>query len=215
VPTSGFVPGTATAVALNITAIGATAPTYITAWPEAAGARPKASNLNVNNGQPVPNFDIVSLPGPDRNIKFYNNAGSVNLVADIAGYFSPGNTYTPLAPVRLFDTRPGFGGTGPVGPGPSLANVLHESVAGVDGVDSHATAVALNITAIGATAPTYITAWPDGVAKPTASNLNVNNSLPVPNFAIVTIAPLPDGKIDFYNNAGNVNLVGDIAGYFS
>jgi hypothetical protein len=217
VPTRGVdgVPMGATAVALNITAIGATAPTYITAWPEGTGPRPTASNLNVNSGQPVPNFDIVSLTGSDGNIDFYNNAGSVNLVADIAGYFSAGNTYTPLAPVRLFDTRPGFGGQGPVGPGPSLANVLHESVAGVHGVALTATAVALNITAIGATAPTYVTAWPDGKPKPTVSNLNVNNSLPVPNFAIVTISPPPDGKIDFYNNAGKVNLFADIAGYFS
>ena len=85
---------------------------------------------------------------------------------------------------------------------------------GVGGVPANATAVVLNITAVGASVPgTFISAYPDSPTVPTVSNLNVNSSGAIPNLAIVQVGP--GGVIDFYNATGTVNLIGDVAGYFA
>ena len=71
----------------------------------------------------------------------------------------------------------------------------------------------LNLTAVGASRATYVTAWPHGVTQPGVSNLNVNNGQAVPNLAIVPIGA--DGTIDLYNAQGTIDLIGDVAGYFA
>ncbi|HEY7857451.1 MAG TPA: hypothetical protein VIC82_03025, partial [Candidatus Nanopelagicales bacterium] len=86
-------------------------------------------------------------------------------------------------------------------------------VAGVAGVPANATAVVLNLTAVGATRPTWVAAWPDGQPRPTVSNLNVSSAAPTPNLAVVPVGD--GGYIDLYNFAGSVNLIGDITGYLS
>jgi PKD repeat protein len=211
------IPSNATAVVLNVTAVNATSDTYVTVYPDGA-TRPLASNLNVHSAAAVPNLVIVPV-GADGNVDFYNAGGSVNLIADVAGYFAPGSGagYSSAGPCRVFDTRLGVGScagavpvtAAPVGPGATLA----VQVAGVAGVPANATAVVLNVTAVGASAPTFITAFPDGSARPGVSNLNVSSSAAVPNLVIVPVGA--GGKIDFYNLSGNVNVLADIAGYFA
>ena len=71
--------------------------------------------------------------------------------------------------------------------------------------------LALNVTATGATANTYVTAWPDGTTRPGTSTLNPPRGVTVANFAIVRVGA--NGNIDFYNSAGTVHLLADIAGY--
>ena len=46
---------------------------------------PFASNLNLSKPNAVTNFDIVAI-GAGGYVDFYNAVGSVNLMADIAGY---------------------------------------------------------------------------------------------------------------------------------
>jgi hypothetical protein len=211
------VPANATAVVLNITAVAASLPTFITAWP-AGSARPTASNLNVNNANPTPNLAVVPI-GTNGSVSFYNLRGRVNLIADISGYFAPttGSTFTPTGPCRVLDTRSTGGNcTNPptvpkaaVGAGKTLT----VKVTGVNGVPSTATAVVLNLTAVGATKGTYVTAWPAGKTRPTVSNLNVASTTPTPNLAVVPIGA--NGSISLYNFAGSVNLIADISGYFA
>jgi hypothetical protein len=86
-------------------------------------------------------------------------------------------------------------------------------VAGVGGVPSNATAVVVNLTAVGATTPTCVTAYPAGQARPAGANLNVSNASALPNLAIVPVGA--GGYIDLYNSSGRVNLEGDISGYFA
>ncbi len=51
------------------------------------GKRPLAANLNFLAGQTVPNL-VIAPVGADGKIALYNGAsGSVQLVADVAGYF--------------------------------------------------------------------------------------------------------------------------------
>lgn len=102
------VPVGAVGVLLNITADGASETTYLTAWP-AGEARPDASVLNAVPGQALPNFIEAKL-GAGGKLSIYNFAGSVNVIADVAGY---------QVPVGGVSGLPGGGPQGPQGlPGP-------------------------------------------------------------------------------------------------
>jgi hypothetical protein len=212
------VPVDATAVVMNLTAVGATRSTWVAAWPDGT-ARPTVSTLNLANANATPNLAIIPI-GSDGKIDLYNAAGSVNLLGDISGYFAPatGSMLSTAGPCRAFDTRSDAIGNCPganfVLPGSLPAgHTLTVQVAGVAGIPSNATAVVVNLTAVGATGTTWVAAWPDGKARPTVSTLNVSNANATPNLAIVPIGS--DGKIDLYNAAGTVNLIGDISGYFT
>jgi hypothetical protein len=211
------VPANATAVVLNLTAVDASEPTWVTAW-AAGAARPDASNLNVSGSGATPNLVVVPV-GAGGAISLYNAAGKVHLLGDISGYFAPqsGSSFSSVAPCRLFDTRVGGGlcsGAGVVPRSPLRAGqTMQVKVVGAGGVPSSATAVVVNLTAVGASARTWVTAWPTGGSRPTASNLNVDDAAATPNLAIVPVGA--DGTISLYNASGSVELIGDIAGYFA
>jgi len=62
-----------------------TAPGYLTVYP-GGRARPGASNLNFVTGQIIANLVLVPL-GPGNTVTFYNSAGTINLNADLLGYY--------------------------------------------------------------------------------------------------------------------------------
>jgi subtilase family serine protease len=213
----GGVPANATAVVINLTAVGASTPTFVSAYPHGLPL-PAVSNLNANNAAAVPNLAIVPV-GLGGYIDLYNSSGKVNLLGDISGYFAPGpgSADTAVNPCRVFDTRTGTGtcpGRVPVPKAPVAAgHVLAVKVTGVGGVPANATAVVINLTAVGASTPTFVSAYPHGLPLPAVSNLNANNAAAVPNLAIVPVGL--GGYIDLYNSSGKVNLLGDISGYFA
>ncbi len=75
------------------------------------------------------------------------------------------------------------------------------------------TAVVLNVTAVDPSAGTYVTAWPTGEGRPNASNLNIPPGDTRPNLVIVKVGA--GGKVSFYNDAGNTDLIADVAGYYT
>ncbi|MEP7369637.1 MAG: hypothetical protein ABI662_08280, partial [Dermatophilaceae bacterium] len=102
-------PAAVTAVALNVTATDPSATSYLTVYP-GGGSRPTASNLNYVRGQTIPNLVVVPM-GAGNTVTFYNNAGTVNVVADLVGSYAPGTGagFTGIAPTRVMDTREGPG----------------------------------------------------------------------------------------------------------
>ena len=85
------IPTDATAVAMNVTAVGGTANSYLTVYPSDATERPQASNLNWTPGSPaVPNKVDVKLSNT-RAINLFNLSGSVNVLADVVGYYADHN----------------------------------------------------------------------------------------------------------------------------
>ncbi len=204
---TGQVPESATAVTFNLTATGATAATYATAWPTGS-ARPTASNLNLPAGETRPNLVTVAV-GPGQQVSLYNNSGSTDLIMDLTGFYTPeyGAGFLPLAPERVLDTR---GGTGvPAGPiGPAQGVVL--DLAGKLPVT--ATGVAMNLTGHGATAPTVVTAWEAAGEVPLASTLNLVPGRAIPNAAVVAFGS--SRAVSFHNSTGSVHLLGDLAGVF-
>jgi hypothetical protein len=212
---AGGVPATGvTAVALNVTATNASGPpTYVTVFPSGA-ARPVASNLNVVPGQTAPNLVIVQVN--NGKISLYNAAGTVDLIADVQGWFggNAGSKYVPIAPVRDLDTRDGTGtggSTAQLGPG----GTIELTVAGVNGVPaSGVTAVVLNVAVTNVSGPdSFLTVFPTGTAPPLASNLNVVAGQTVANLVIARVGA--NGKVSIYNNLGTVDVIADVQGWFA
>lgn len=82
------VPADATGVAMNVTIVGPTAASFLTIYPSDLATRPTASNLNWAAGQTAtPNKVDVQL-SPTGAIKIYNRFGSVNVLADVVGYYT-------------------------------------------------------------------------------------------------------------------------------
>jgi hypothetical protein len=75
-----------------------------------------------------------------------------------------------------------------------------------------ATAAVFNVTGTNASAATYLTVYPDGQARPGTSNVNLTAGHTVPNLVVV---PLVDGKVDFYNGFGTLDIVADLLGYYT
>jgi hypothetical protein len=89
ITTPGTVAGTNTvALALNVTAVSPSATTFLTVWPAGIPGlgRPTVSNLNPNAGQIIPNAVVTEI-GPSKQFNIFNNAGSTNVVVDVAGTF--------------------------------------------------------------------------------------------------------------------------------
>jgi len=201
------------AVALNVTVAGATASSYLTVWPHGASP-PLVSNLNFLAGQTIANRVMVKTD-PNGVVDIFNAGGSVQVIADLNGAFTDatpagsGAKFQGIQPIRILDTRDGTGEFNtPMGQGVSRAI----SVAGSNGIPGAATAVVGNLTATNTTAPSYMTAWPDGQNKPNASDLNWVAHETVPNLVVVMLGS--NGKLDLFNAGGSTDVVLDVVGYY-
>ncbi|WP_405423960.1 hypothetical protein [Streptomyces erythrochromogenes] len=200
-----------TAVVMNVTAVQPTEAGHVMVYPNGQ-AVPKVSNLNFAPGQIVPN--LVTVPVINGKVDLRNNAGSVDLIADVTGYYTDkagaGSALNPITPARFLDTRDGTGATKQrVGPG----GVVTLQVAGVKGIPATGvTAVVMNVTAVQPTEAGHVTVYPNGQAAPGVSNLNFTPGQIVPN--LVTV-PVINGKVDLRNNAGSVDLIADVTGYYA
>ncbi|WP_157031847.1 hypothetical protein [Kitasatospora cheerisanensis] len=193
---------------MNVTAVSPTATGWITAYPD--GQQPPAtSNLNFTPGRTVAN--LVTVPVVNGKVDLRNSAGTVDLVADVTGYYSAAgtSTYASATPLRLLDTRNGTGARqGVVGPD----GIVSFQVNGVGGVPYGATAVVLNLTVTDPTATGYLTAYPHGTNRPGVSSVNYTPGGTVSNPVVV---PVVDGRVTLYNSTGSVNVTADLTGWFS
>jgi len=210
------VPAEATAVVLNLTAVAPSESTFLTAYP-AAQMVPWTSNLNPSKGAVLPNMVTVRT-GIDGGVSVFNAAGTVDVVADVVGYYTASDAaavgFEPLTPRRLLDTRDGTGtsGTSPIGAGGERALHVADGNGAATGVPSDATSVVLNVTVASATTGTFITVYPAGVTRPGTSSLNAGPGPAVAN--LVTVKVGSSGNVRLYNAAGRTHLVADVAGYY-
>ncbi|MDJ0342317.1 hypothetical protein QMK19_21510 [Streptomyces sp. H10-C2] len=71
----------------------------------------------------------------------------------------------------------------------------------------------MNVTVAEPTAGGYLTVFPHGDDRPTASSLNWTPGQTIPNLVTVQVK---DGKVSFYNGGtGTVHVLADLLGYFS
>lgn len=218
IPASGV-----TAVVLNLTAVRATAGTYLAISPAGVPGT-STSTVNARPGQVIANLAIAAL-GRGGAVTIRNAAGTVNVLADVLGYFTASSggsgLYHPLgAAVRVCDTR---GGTACGAGGPLLAGKprLVRLVDGSSGVNTggDAAAVTLNLTAVAPTRETYLAVYPPSTAThtcgspPGISNLNLARGAVRANRVIADLDPA-DGSVCIATAAGSVNVVVDVDGWF-
>lgn len=207
----GDVPLTgATAATLNITAVDPNADGFLTVWP-CDQALPTASSLNFAAGDVVPNLVTTKL-SPAGTVCVLSTT-STHLLADVGMWFGNAETagFKELVPDRLLDTRNAIGV--PVAGKVTALGTVHLQVAGRGGVPlTGVTAVALNLTAVGADADGYVTAWPCDQSLPVVSNLNFSSGQTIPNAATVKLAA--DGSVCLFTTA-MTHLLADVAGYFT
>ncbi|MEU8759388.1 hypothetical protein [Streptomyces sp. NPDC048659] len=159
--------------------------------------------------------DASAAPGSDLGVTIdpYTDQGPalpLNVPVHIQGAPSPTSRFVPVQPTRLMDSRTGLGvPKAKIGP----AGTVTLQVAGRGGVPAvGVTAVILNVTATGPTAGTFVSVYPDGTTRTGASNLNVTAGQTRPNLVVV---PVVNGRVDFYNHAGSVDLLADVSGYYT
>ena len=217
-------PAGATAAVLNVTVADTDARSFLTVWP-AGTSQPNASNLNWTPGKVVPNLVEVAL-GAGNEVNLFNMAGDADVIVDLEGYVAPAGAgtglFTPLSPSRICDTRaagPGIGANQCDGNGTTTGTLGHNGVlsfqvTGLGGVPaSGVSAVVLNVTVADTSASSFLTVWPAGQSRPTASNLNWSAGHVVPNRVIVPVGS--GGMVSVYNLAGSADVIVDVGGWFT
>jgi hypothetical protein len=207
VPDSG-----AGAVSLNVTVTGSTAAGFVTVY--SCGARELVSSVNFDAGQTVANAVIVPISSSGT-VCFFSSTPT-HVIADINGWFPTGEAFTPVGPLRVFDTRPGQSPdalrtvpTHPIAAEGMLEVALTDLAGYVPGaaVDS----VSLNVTVTSPVAAGYLTVYACGTRE-LVSSVNYVAGQTVANAVIAQVSPT--GTVCFYSLA-STDLIVDINGWFA
>jgi hypothetical protein len=206
----GGVPASASAVFLNVTAVTPQGSGFLTVFPCGA-SRPTASNVNYVAGDIVPNA-VLAKVGSSGKVCVYTHAPT-HLVVDVNGYVPAGAPIGTLVPARLMDSRGDgvtvdgqFRALGVRGKG----STTELRVTGRGGVPASASAVFLNVTAVTPQGSGFLTVFPCGASRPTASNVNYVAGDIVPNAVLAKVGS--SGKVCVYTHAPT-HLVVDVNGY--
>lgn len=208
VPTAercGVPPG-ATAVAVSVTVTLAEARGFVTVWPGDA-AQPLASTINFERGDTRANGSLVAL-GTDGSLGVASNVPA-HVIVDVTGVFvaadggATAGRFVPLDATRLLDTRH---------EGVRLAPGATVTIPLPDAVPADATAVSLTIATTDSRSAGFLTAYPQGTARPPTSTLNTDG--PGQTRAAGQIVPVGPGGIDVYSQTGE-HIVVDLNGWFT
>lgn len=205
-PAASLPTGDVVAAAITITTAASTGAGFVTAYP-AGSTRPPTSTLNARTGRDTSNSTIVPL-GAGGAIEVYAQTAT-DLVVDVTGVFAAADTSTvgrfrPVTPARLWDTREA--GRTALAPGGALTIPLSASVA------ADATAVAVNVTSVGALAAGFLTGYAAGTAPPPTSFLNPDGSGSAQ--AASVILPVSSGGLVIAASTGGQVIV-DLVGWFT
>ncbi|MEI6498124.1 MAG: hypothetical protein WCO88_15800 [Actinomycetota bacterium] len=201
------VPDDAVGLALNVTVTNPVAAGFLTVYP-CDQPKPATSNLNYVKDQTVPNMVITAVDG--NGYACIDTLAVADVVVDVAGYVPADSGLTMLAsPQRFLDTRDGLGAPKSRVKG---GTELRVPVAGGHGVPANAGAVVFNATVVNAVGGGFLAVYPCGQPTPATSTVNFAAGGVVPN--LVTSALGPGGDVCFFANV-DVDIVGDVAGYFA
>jgi hypothetical protein len=210
----GVVPAGADGVVVNLTGVGASAKTHLTAW-EAGTPRPPTSTLNIPGGGTVANQAVLPLDASGR-FSVRNSSGTIHVLADVVGYLDevstdPAATDGGAHALRhdvAYDTR--MAGSG----GPLTGGVVR-TVDLVPGtfhpIPVHARAAIVTLALTPLSAPAHLTAWATGTPRPPTSNVNAPAGVTRTNQAIVPIDE--EGRIDLRISAGTAHVTVLVTGW--
>lgn len=197
-----FGPDDAQLAIVNLTMIESEAGGFLTTYPK-GGAFPPTSNLNVDGpDQTRAGLAIVPI-GDDDSISLFTSVAG-NLAVDVLGYLGGDADFNGLDPfARIVDTRV----EGERVPADSFVNVdptLDPAV------PDEASFVLINVTAVEASDPGFITVWPNGLDQPEASNLNYGAGGTIANTVLVPLGA--DGTVNIYTQS-EIHLLVDVIGW--
>lgn len=203
------VPGSAKAVALNVTAVQPRGAGHLRVYP-CGTPRPNSSTVNFVTGTNVANSTYVRV-GTDGKVCVYS-ATATDVVVDLNGWFPASANYEPAVPVRMADTRPGQ----PV-PLPAVkqkvqaGSTLEVPLLGQFGIPSPSAMAVLNVTAVNPEGPGHLRVFPCDAQRPNASTVNFRPGAAAPNQAVVNVR----GKGTACIYAGTTtDVLVDLSGWF-
>jgi hypothetical protein len=233
--TTESVPANATAVVINVTEVNGNGSSLLAVYPAGTG-KPGVSNLNFAAATVIANLVTVTL-GKSGAVNIFNAVGTVNVLADVEGYFVPQASsdvtgeFHPISPERVCDTRSTSGPSacrthGAVVAGtPMIVNVTGASTDAIS--PTVASAAVLNVTGVAGTAGTYLSVFPttasgtcayNGSHAPPVSTLNLVAGAVQANRVMVELGPSTTGGADtsvcVYNSVGTINVLLDANGWF-
>jgi hypothetical protein len=206
------VPADATGVVFNLAATEGGSG-FWTAYPLGVVDRPLASSLYIDQpGQTRNGQGIVALTPGERGFNVFSFGGG-HLIVDVVGWFtgssharSTDGLFVPSSPIRMRDTRhdyaiPPWGGT----------TVEFSAGAELSGLSGQVGAVAMNIAIAEPLNVGFVTAFPAGVARPLAANLNISAlDQIISNHAIVRVG---ERGVSLFTQSGT-HMIVDVTGWY-
>lgn len=180
---------------------------------------PDTSLINYMPGKDVANSIVVGASGFG-GLAVYSDNATVNVAVDFEGYYVGANSgYDPVsAPnnastVRVADTRTGLGfaHSGDLAPGSPVSIQVTGPSQYAPTNGNSLKAVLVNVTAINPKGLGNLRIFADGVATPTASNINYIPGVDKAAFAIVQLPA--NGRIDVYSDGAATGVAVDVFGY--
>jgi subtilisin family serine protease len=188
------VPSTPTAfgaASLNVTAVGAAAPGFLTVYP-CGQPQPTVSSLNYVTSVPVANKVIAAVPA-DRRVCIFS-LSATDVVVDMDGWLTPNQPFHAVIPLRALDTR---ATSGPV-------TDIHVQVA-----PPGSSGAVVNLTITDAREPGYATLYPCG-GLPLVSNVNF---LAVTAAAGAGVVPVDNAGEVCVHVSTPADVIVDVAGW--
>jgi SpoIID/LytB domain protein len=194
---------TATAVAVNVTAVDAQSSSYVTTYP-CGVERPYASGVQSLARRIVAGSATVPL-GVDGQFCVYSNT-TTHIVVDLFGAYDAGSgdRFEPMPPTRRFDSRP----AGRILPARSVVRV---PVVGQGGAPSGATAAILTVHGLSAAADGFVTVYPCDTPRPWVSSVNVARGGSAANQVQVALGA--GGDVCVYVDVA-MHVAVDLSGWF-
>ncbi len=212
---AGGVPAAgASAVVMNVTAVDPTSAGFVQVSPTPV-SKGAFSNLNPEPGRTIANLVVVPL-GIDGKVdlytRLYTPGGSVDLLADVVGYFtdstapdSASGLFRPIPPTRAHDSRLA----------PPQPRLLAEAIVDVDAtwIAAGSSAIAGNLTATQGSPGGYLQLAPTPVNPGVASSLNT--SYANQTIANAVVSPVGAGEAIQVFSFRPSHLILDITGWFT
>ena len=190
-------PAGATAVALNLTAMGGERNGFLSALPCTSSdiAWADFSNVNFTAGEAVAGSAYVPVSASGEFCVFAS--APVDIAVDLVGTFAPNGqlVFVPAAPTRMVDTRHAIGGWGPVH---GAGQTIDAPVAPVGAV-----AVTGTLTMVQPGGDGFTTAWGCGT-RPATSNVNARPGAAMANS--VTSGLDTSGQLCLYTSTTSQTL---------
>ena len=202
-------------VVLNLTITGATADGQVFAYPTGTNL-PDSAVQNYVPGTTVHALTVVQL-GADGKVSFTNKStGTVNLIANVAGYYlttadDEAGSFHSLPNPWLFDTATANNATAGPAQGYSSTTVRVTGVAGVPATNVNS--VVINLAVSGPSMPGTVAVYSTDAERPEGSSIAFAAGQTVQNLVVVPVGQ--DGQITVTNNSpGIVQLAGTVLGYY-